>query len=65
MGLGLSPVRGFYCQAQRLANVFTEYLQQKRGKCLLVAALQRASATALFRSTSPLAVKELSWIRFS
>ena len=27
MGFGLSPVRGFYCQAQRLANVFTEYLQ--------------------------------------
>ena len=26
MGVGLSPVRGFYCQAQRLANVFTEYL---------------------------------------
>ena len=22
-----SPVRGFYCQAQRLANVFTEYLR--------------------------------------
>ena len=30
MGFGLSPVRGFYCQAQRLANVFTEYLRLAR-----------------------------------
>ena len=31
MGFCLSPVRGFYCQAQRLANVFTEYLRVEIG----------------------------------
>ena len=49
----------------QLAGLPKRVEQQERRKCLLVAALQRASATALFRSTSPLAVKELSWIRFS
>jgi hypothetical protein len=27
MGFCLSPVHGLYCQAQRLANMFTEYLR--------------------------------------
>ena len=35
MGLGLSPVRGFYCQAQRLANVFTEYLRRNGVNCVM------------------------------
>ena len=42
MGFGLSPVRGFYCQAQRLANVFTEYLQSSPVKSL-VGALVKGS----------------------
>ena len=35
MGFGLSPVRGFYCQAQRLANVFTEYLRRNGVNCVM------------------------------
>ena len=44
MGLGLSPVRGFHCQAQRLANVFTEYLPSVVR--LALAALLTAAALA-------------------
>jgi len=39
MGFCLSPVRGFYCQAQRLANVFTEYLPLTMFQANLIVAM--------------------------
>ena len=44
MGFCLSPVRGLYCQAQRLANMFTEYLHSNFGYCVLGRVIEKLTA---------------------